>query len=337
MSISIVPYNATPPMKPWPSLADKAFCLENGAGESLFYYDSSPPSDWASMQKETDTQAYVPSREKPVFVLIHGLGDEADSWRHLIPLLNAGGYRVLAMDLPGFGRSVTRRKAGIARHTAAVSAFLEAVIPEGHPAGYRQKVPAAPVILAGNSTGAIICEALAFNAPGLVKAIILVDGSIPGGPDNPGTLALLKMLLSRKWYRAYRGDPEGAWASLRPYYADLDSLPSEDREFLKTRVMQRVQSDTQEKAFFATQRSLIWTYAFASSVFARKIQVYEGKILLIWGGKDRIIPISSSKAFMALRNDIKLEIIEGSGHLPHQEKPQEAARIMLDFSSQAVD
>jgi pimeloyl-ACP methyl ester carboxylesterase len=267
----------------------------------------------------------VPCQETPVFVLIHGLGDEADSWRHLIPLLNAGGYRALAMDLPGFGRSETRRKASIARHIAAVSALLQAVIPE------------APVILAGNSTGAIICEALAFKAPDLVKAIILVDGTIPGGPDNPGILALLKMLLSRKWYRAYRDDPDGAWASLRPYYADLNGLPQEDREFLKSRVMQRVQSQSQEKAFFATQRSLIWTYTFASSRFARKIRGNKGKIILIWGEKDRIIPLSSTKAFMALRNDIELEIIEGSGHLPHQEKPEATAGVILNFSLKAVD
>jgi pimeloyl-ACP methyl ester carboxylesterase len=317
MAVSIVQYNGASSMRPWPSLADKAFCLDLGAGESLFYYDSAPPGDWASIN--------VPSRETPVFVLIHGLGDEADSWRHLIPLLNAGGYRALAMDLPGFGRSVTRRKASIARHTAAVSAFLEAVIPE------------APVILAGNSTGAIICEALAFKAPSLVKALILVDGSIPGGPSNPGILAIVKMLLSRKWYRAYRDDPDGAWASLRPYYADLNGLPPEDREFLNARVMQRVQSGPQEKAFFATQRSLIWTYMFVSSRFARKIRSYEGKILLLWGGKDRIIPLSSSKVFAALRNDIRLEIIEGSGHLPHQEKPQETAGVILNFSRQAVD
>lgn len=37
-------------------------------------------------------------------LLIHGLGDEADTWRHVFPLINVD-YRAIAPDLPGFGRS----------------------------------------------------------------------------------------------------------------------------------------------------------------------------------------------------------------------------------------
>ncbi len=40
----------------------------------------------------------------PALVLIHGLGDEADTWRHILRPL-AETHRVIALDLPGFGRS----------------------------------------------------------------------------------------------------------------------------------------------------------------------------------------------------------------------------------------
>lgn len=309
-------------MRPWPSLADKAFCLTNDShfaakfpaqsGENIFYFDS-PPGNVTS------------GSSRPVFVLIHGLGDEADSWRHLIPILNARGYRVLALDLPGFGRSATMGKINIKSHTAAVLAFLEAVI------------PARPVVLAGNSLGALVTEEAAFKIPNLVKALVLIDGSIPGGPANPGIPAVIKLLLSRKWYRAYIDDPDGAWASLRPYYADLPNMPREDREFLRTRVMDRVRSASQEKAFFATQRSLIWTYMFAASRFAKKVRSFKGRILLLWGENDRIIPPSSAETFKLLRSDIELQIIKGAGHLPQQEKPGETAQFMADFVERAVD
>ena len=303
-------------MRLWPYLAERAFFLStsrSGAGETIFYYDS-PPCIGVS---HGETSA-------PVFVLIHGLGDEADSWRHLIPFLNARGFRVLAVDLPGFGRSVTKKRINIKNHVSAVLKLIEAA------------VSGARVFLAGNSMGAMVAESAAFQRPDLVKGLVLIDGNIPGGPSNPGLLALAKLLLRRKWYRSYQGNPEGAWASLYPYYADLDSMPPGDKEFLKQRVMDRVESSTQEKAFFATQRSLVWTYMSRSSAFAQKVKDYKGKILLLWGEMDRLIPLSSAEVFKALRDDIRLELIPGAGHLPQQEKPEETARRMADFADGAI-
>ena len=310
------------PMKPWPSLAGKAFCLKDNTrpAETLFFFDAMPSNDAAP-------EAGISDPPSPVFVLIHGLGDEADSWRHLIPLLNAHGFRVLAPDLPGFGRSVAAGKISIKGHVAAVLKLIEAAAlpPSGHP----DKAP--PVFLSGNSMGAVIAEAAAIQKPTLVRGLVLLDGSIPGGPSNPGLFALARLLFSRKWYRAYRDNPEAAWLSLYPYYADLDALPPADKDFLWQRVMARVESPSQEQAFFATQRSLVRMYLTGVSRIARGIQSYKGKILLIWGGKDRIIPLSSASVFMTLRPDAKLEIIPGAGHLPHQEKPEELARIMAEF------
>ena len=313
MALSIEPYSGDKPnktqpaMRPWPSLADRAFCLRNTSrrGESIFFYDCLPPAGGVSV---------------PLMLLIHGLGDEADSWRHLIPLLGQS-CRVLALDLPGFGRSQARGKVSLKRHAAAVLSLLEKLAPAG------------PVYLAGNSMGAIVAEAAALRKPDLVRGLVLIGGSIPGGPPNPGLLPLVKMLFSRKWYRAYRNAPEDAWASLHPYYADLDSMPAEDREFLKERVMARVHSPAQEKAFFASQRDIVRAYIFDALYFARKIRHYPGKILMIWGENDRIIPLSSANTFKALRSDIEIKVIPGAGHLPKQEKPEECARLMLEFAS----
>ena len=101
--------------------------------------------------------------------------------------------------------------------------------------------------------------------------------------------------------------------------------------------MARVESLTQERAFFQTQRSLVRAFMTASSRFAREIRAFEGKILLIWGEMDKIIPISSTGAFRALRDDIELKIIPGAGHLPQQEKPEETARLIMNFVDRVVD
>ena len=304
-------------MKPWPSLAAQAFCLKSGSGDSVFFFDSPPVGNSVGSSA-------------PVFVLIHGLGDEADSWRRLIPLLNARGFRVLALDLPGFGRSVATGRVSLKTHVDAVLKLIGEI--GARDWGIRNGKSPPAIFLAGNSLGAMVAEAAAFQKPEIFRGLVLIDGSIPGGPSNPGPLVLAKLLLSRKWYRAYRGRPDAAWRSLYPYYADLDVMPQEDREFLKARVMARVESETQERAYFATQSSLIWTFLTGAKTFATKIRQYEGKILLLWGEKDRIIPLSSTKAFRALRPDIELKTIPGAGHLSQQEKPEETARLMAEFA-----
>ena len=310
MKPSITPYTGASPMKPWPTLADKAFCLNFSSGQTLFYYDTAPANDDPPNGGTT-----------PVLVLIHGLGDEADSWRHLIPLLSTAGFRVLALDLPGFGRSVAPGRISLKNHTASVLRLLEAA----------KIKPETPVFLVGNSLGALVAETAAFKKPGLVKGLILLDGSIPGGPARIGLLALAKLLFSRKWYRAYRANPEGAWLSLYAYYADLDSMTEADKVFLRERVIARVNSSSQERAFFATQRSLVWAFATGFHGYAQKIRSFKGKILLLWGEKDRIMPLSSAEPFKSLRKDIELRIVSGAGHLPQQEKPAETAKFIAEF------
>jgi pimeloyl-ACP methyl ester carboxylesterase len=302
-------------MKPWPSLADKAFSLSFSFGQTIFYYDVTPPN--------SDPPNGGPT---PVIMLIHGLGDEADSWRHLIPLLNSEGFRVLALDLPGFGRSAAPGRINLKNHAAAVLRLLEAA----------KIKPENPVFLVGNSLGALVAEMAAFKKPGLVKGLILLDGSIPAGHKKIGLLALAKLLFSRKWYRAYRANPGGAWASLYLYYADLDGMPGADKDFLRERVMARVNSSSQERAFFATQRSLIWAFGTNFPGYAKKIRLFKGKITLLWGEKDRVTPLSAAEPFKSLRNDIELRIITGAGHLPQQEKPAETAKFIAEFVNKAV-
>ena len=311
-------------MKPWPSLAEKAFCLKyhSRPAETIFYYDVAPSTGgvWDN---------------PPVFILVHGLGDEADSWRHIIPLLSSAGCRVIALDMPGFGRSAAVEKVSLKSYADVVLKLIPALVRPGYSGeGASPNSPA--VFLAGSSMGASVAEEAALKMPGLISGLILIGGSIPGGPKNPGLFALLKLLFSKKWYRSYRKNPEGVWASLSPYYADLDSMPPDDKDFLRQRVMARVESPTQEQAFFAVQRNLVRTYLTASARFARKIKRYKGKILLIWGEKDRIMPLTSAETFKALREDIGLEIIPGAGHLPHQERPAEITRLMVDFAKGGV-
>jgi pimeloyl-ACP methyl ester carboxylesterase len=67
---------------------------------------------------------------------------------------------------------------------------------------------------------------------------------------------------------------------------------------------------------------------FGRENFSRNIRLYPGKIQLIWGEADRVIPASITGAFRSLRPDAGFRQIPNAGHLPHQEAPQETAQAI---------
>jgi pimeloyl-ACP methyl ester carboxylesterase len=282
-------------------------------GGDLFYYDSE----------------VNPATNKPAIVLIHGLGDEADSWRHVFPLLADAGYRVIAPDLPGFGRSVWKGKISIRCHCKAVLRLLTRVGVAGQVGIVSRDNPA---ILAGSSLGAAISELVACNRPDLVKALILIDGCLPlNGKVDKGLLALMLPSVGSKWYRSFRKNQKAAWESLYPYYSDLEAMSAEDREFLRERVIARVESENQERGYLSTLRSMNLFFIFNGKNTSRRIKTYPGKIAILWGEKDRVLPVEKASLFRSLRPDAQMILISGAGHLPHQEKYEETAAHMLRF------
>src|SRR5512136_213880 len=83
-------------------------------------------------------------------LLIHGLGDEADTWRHLVTPLSAE-RRVIALDLPGFGRSdQPARPYTLPFFQDIVIELLDILVVQR-------------AILIGHSLGAIIAHSTALN------------------------------------------------------------------------------------------------------------------------------------------------------------------------------
>ncbi|MDR0554364.1 MAG: alpha/beta hydrolase [Treponema sp.] len=295
-------------MKPWPSLQVFAKTLSlRGEEETLFYYDTEAGSDSPS--------------SKPVLALIHGLGDEADSWRRVIPLLR-NRFRVLAPDLPGFGRSKAPGRINLKRHTRALFRLLDE-------AGVSEAYPAA---LVGNSMGAVIAEEAAFTQPKLTRALILEDGCFPSAlPLGAGLLLMACPFIGKKQYRSYRKNHERAYRSLLPYYEDLEGMNEEDRRFLRERVIARVESSSQERAYFGSLRSLIWTYQTGKDSFAQRFIAFPGKTLILWGDRDRVISPDSARILRNLRQDVVFKSIPAAGHLPHQENPAAVAEAIAAF------
>jgi pimeloyl-ACP methyl ester carboxylesterase len=284
------PYQA--PMPAWPSLTElgKTTALPN-QDLSLFFFEAGDPAD-------------------PAIVMIHGLGDEADTWRHqILPL--AKDHHVIALDLPGFGRSDHPKRAYDPHFM--MSAIL----------GLMDALGLEKATLMGSSLGGILSQGIALSHPERLSGLILVDGALYQ-PDSMTDRSLQLMqipLIGEMIYTRFRKDPEAAYDSLRVVYHDLDALPEADRDFLYTRVNQRVWSDGQRRAYFSTLRKLMPWVKNAQADLPKQLTALPIPTLVIRGELDPLFSAENASAIQSLQPDVEILTISGMGHLPQQEDP----------------
>jgi len=250
-------------------------------------------------------------------VMLHGLGDEADTWRHVfVPLSEK--HHVVALDLPGFGRSDKPNKDYTPKF------FMNTIVE------LIEQLEMKSVILMGNSLGGLLSHALAVNYPERITGLILVDGALLQlKPLRDMNFALMRIPLLGEWfYTNLRKNPEAAFNSLRTVYHDLDGLPKSDREFLYTRVNKRVWSDGQKRAYFSTLRNLSsWVRDYQAHL-PGQLAVLQTPTLIIRGESDNLFPEENARGILKVQPKAVFHTIKGAKHLPHQEQPSKFLSIV---------
>jgi pimeloyl-ACP methyl ester carboxylesterase len=251
-------------------------------------------------------------------LLIHGNGDEADTWRHVFEPL-AGSFRVLALDLPGFGRSKPSSSGDLKSLAVAITELVAAL--------NLQRVH-----LVGSSMGAVVAALFAVQHPSLTASLTMVGGANPSLGQVSASPAIQTMLepgVGENYYNGLRTQGiDAAFATLEPYYANLQGMSRSDREFLRARVWARVCSDTQREAFFAALRSLF----DADQPPIVGLEKFPSRF--IWGQFDHIIPVQSAWKLQESLPNAKLEILPDAGHLVHQEQPEAFLGALVPFLRQ---
>lgn len=281
-----------------------------------------------SLPDRTEIFLYDSAGEGPPLILLHGLQDEADTWRRIFEPL-AARYRIIAPDLPGFGRSDKRPRAyGVPFYSGCVMALAAALGLERFG-------------LIGNSLGAITADAVAAQHPDRVSALVLLDGSLIITKPPASRLTLVQRLFldyyDRKYFHALRaGTPESAFETLRPYYADLDALPLADRQFLRERVVARVWDEPQRLAALTIQKGSLPYFLTAGRRLAERIPCLAVPALVVWGGRDKIFPLANARPRADAQPGARLEVLAGAGHLPQQELPELLLRTLLPFLDASI-
>lgn len=257
-----------------------------------------------------------PTDSLPV-ILIHGLADEADTWRHLISPL-ATYNRVIAPDLPGFGRSEKPKR------SYTISFFLNVLT------DLLDTLAVERAILIGHSLGALIAQSFALQSPQRVNRLVLIGGSLVARSQkiNLATFLFLVPGLGEYFYNRLRKNPRSAYRSLEPYYYNLESLPEADKEFLFKRVTERVWDDGQRRAFLSTIRNLARWLPGQQRDLPTRLAGLDIPTLVIWGEDDQMNPVANANALVSVQPTAKLVVIPRSGHNLHQENAQAVLEVI---------
>ena len=253
-----------------------------------------------------------PRNELTPVVLLHGTSASLHTWDGWTALMTKE-RRVIRFDLPGFGLTGPSPADDyrLETYTKFVAATLDSL-------GVKK------FILAGNSLGGNIAWASAAAYPERVERLILVDSggyafqsqSVPLGfriAQIPGlkvvtSKVLPRSLIERSLTNVY-GDPSKVTPALIDLYYDL-AVREGNRRALGLRFTQMKRGDQ-----------------------AEKIPQLKMPTLIIWGAKDRLIPVENAHRFHREIAGSQLKIFDDLGHVPQEENAAITVELAMKFIS----
>ena len=281
-----------------------------------------------SLQGQPATMVYmdVPAlgKQKGVVLLFHGKNFSSDYWAPTIAGLTQAGYRVVAPDQIGFGKS---SKPDVAYHFDELAANTKALL---------RSLNVKQVSVIANSMGGMVGVRFARLYPNMVQKLVLEnplgleDYSKDIPPQQNDNLLKLEMAQTEVSYRRF----------LQTYFPTWQ--PSYEK-FVEVYV--RIQKGSDYPAYAKT--SVLTYQMIAEKPVVNDLPQLRMPVLLVIGQKDRTVfgrrfappeavkllgnfPELGKKAQAAIPN-AKLVPIDNVGHVPHVEVPDLFVKTVVEF------
>jgi pimeloyl-ACP methyl ester carboxylesterase len=264
-------------------------------------------------------QSTSPHADPPI-ILLHGLLGFSYSWRHNIAPLSEIAP-VYAPDLPGVGYS--ERPAEFDCSLAGQAEFLFAFLSE---VGVEQF----DLIASSHGGGiAIIAAARDIAEHGLdgrrIRLLVLAAPVNPWSAGRPWLTAVASSRLGWQFLRgAYPLVLRANVASLRRLYGDPARM---EADAARNYALAAMVPQTREH-IGSVMRS--WPSDIRGLPGALTA-IREVPTLLVWGSRDRAVLPSSAEPLAKCFDQVEVKIIEGAGHLPYEETPEEFNAAVKKF------
>jgi pimeloyl-ACP methyl ester carboxylesterase len=288
--------------------------------------------------------------EGPPVILLHGFPELAFSWRFQLPALADAGYRAIAVDQRGYGRSSVPEgvdEYGVEKFIGDIHGLLDALEIEN-------------ATFVGHDWGALTLWYMAQLAPQRIERLIQLN--IPHFPRPPmDPIALMRERFGEDFYivnfqdsdeadRAFASDPKHFFDMMmrrkQITRAQFDQLPKEMQVLSLLRVFAREESSG-EPLLTDDERD-VYASAFERTGFTgainwyrnwtknwQKLEGVEQRIdiptLFIGAVDDVIIAPEHIEGMKPLVNDLEIHMLDDCGHWSQQEHPDDVNRIIIDW------
>lgn len=251
----------------------------------------------------------------PPILLIHGFGASTYTWRHIAPDL-ARDYRVIAVDMKGFGQSDKPFDDG---YSVFDQADLLAQLIED--------LDLRDLTIVGHSFGGGVALVLVLDQDerlkGRISKLVLLD-SIAYPQDIPMFFRMLNMPLVS--HLGVRMVPPSVQTRIALQIAYLDNSKIEDEEV---------------ETYAAPLRTAAGKHAIIHSArqimpegieeLSRRYKTIEQPTLIVWCDHDRIVPLDVGLKLRRTLPNSTLRLVEECGHMPQEEQPEATLGLLRDF------
>lgn len=253
----------------------------------------------------------------PPLVLVHGMVNSSRHWRAVAERL-AERHTVIAPDLIGHGDSATPRgDYSLGAHAAVIRDLLAALGVER-------------ATMVGHSLGGGIAMVYFWQFPERVERLALVSSGGLGPEVSP--LLRSAALPGARALLAAAADPRVTSALARGGGA-LRRRGSGLGVQLQAiaRALAPLETPGAREAFIQTLRAVIDPRGQRVGASDRLYLLSEVPLLIVWGERDRTIPLEHGRAAHAALPHSRLVTLPGVAHFPHLEDPSGLAGALEEF------
>jgi pimeloyl-ACP methyl ester carboxylesterase len=250
---------------------------------------------------------YLDAGNGPPLVLVHGFSGSKENW--LPAMAHVDGYRMIAVDLPGWAESqrIDGVDYGVEAQAARLARFIAALSLDR------------PVV-AGHSMGGHIGGVFAARHPDQLSRLVLVASAGVRFVENDFAR---RVFAGETPFNAATRDEFATMLHL--FFADPPWLPPRAMDVLLERNI----------ANHAFHRDMIDVLRRGDRAFLLESELHAIRVpvAVLWGADDRTLDVSSLDVFRRELPAATITVLPGVGHMPMMERPRETARVLAGVPS----
>ena len=242
-------------------------------------------------------------------ILLHGTGASLHTWDKWTDKLK-NSYRVIRLDLPAYGLTGPHpeNKYSISEYSEFLNSFVN-------------QLKLNDFILSGNSLGGSISWYYASVYPEKVQLLSLLSpgGFLNNDNESPLVIKLARAPIINKILR-YVTPRFFIKNTLEEVYYDENKLTDLKIDTYRDMILR----ENNRKSFIS--RSLL-----KPKDHTNRLKLISAPTQIIWGNEDAWIPVSNSKFFKEAIANVRIDIMQETGHVPMEERPLESLGLLLNF------